>query len=64
MSETNRVNCYMCECFEPMKKQKKIDITLGTCHLDPPSVMPDGSSKWPMVVKEYGYCFSGVKKDG
>lgn len=58
-----RVNCYECACFEPMKKQNKPNVTLGACHLDPPTVQVNGTAHWPIVIKEFGYCFSGIQKE-
>lgn len=63
-TEDERVYCAECECFEPMRDQRSKFTTIGSCHLAPP-IFKSGEkiSHWPTVVKEYGFCYSGIRKD-
>lgn len=63
MPEDERDHCIDCKAFDPYKNQEKPDVTVGSCHSDPPIFMPGKSiATWPTVFGESGWCLAFERK--
>lgn len=59
-----KVFCHECECFEPMREQRKPFEIIGACHFNPPQqVALKHLAAFPVVLAPYGFCFQGIRKE-